>query len=122
MSSPPKQEETSELKAGHPPAVKAGGMRITQHKTPHAEKEKPAEPKKEGDKVEGDAEGDNAEEEVPLEPELPRQNLVISGAPARGDEDFPTAAVKAFHEKPIPTHENRQGGNKPTMHIQQPRK
>ncbi len=56
-------------------------MRITQHKTPHAEKEKPAEPKKEGD--EANAEGDNAEEEV-LDPEVaPRQNLVISGAPAR---------------------------------------
>jgi hypothetical protein len=34
-----------ELKAGHPPAVKAGGMRITQHKPPKEEKpkEKPEE-------------------------------------------------------------------------------
>ncbi|XP_014203642.1 death-associated protein 1 [Copidosoma floridanum] len=31
--------EESNLKAGHPPAVKAGGMRITQHKNPDKERE-----------------------------------------------------------------------------------
>ena len=37
-SSPPK--ETVELKAGHAPAVKVGGMRVVQHKPPKAEEPK----------------------------------------------------------------------------------
>lgn len=31
-------DEDKGLVAGHPPAVKAGGMRIVQHKTPNAER------------------------------------------------------------------------------------
>ena len=59
--------------------VKAGGMRITQHKI--AEKQ-PNEPKKEENK-------DEEEEEVTEEVvEAPKQNLVISGAPARVCFDF----------------------------------
>ena len=35
-------KETPELKAGHPPAVKVGGMRVVQHKKPNEEgKEEP---------------------------------------------------------------------------------
>ena len=60
--------------------VKAGGMRITQHKV--AEKQ-PNEPKKEENKDEKE------EEEVTEEVvEAPKPNLVISGALARVCIDF----------------------------------
>ncbi|XP_065287026.1 death-associated protein 1 [Dermacentor albipictus] len=104
-------EEASELKGGHPPAVKAGGMRITQHKPGGATHEKAPELKKD--------EGDDADEQVCASP--PKQHLVISGVVARGDADFPAEAVQAFHNKPHPSHEYRASSSKPTI-IQQPRK
>ena len=110
MSSP---EETTNLKAGHPPAVKVGGMRITQHKTEKPKEEKETRP------VEEDAE----QEAGPVVPEVTQknQNIVISGAITRGDADFPPEAIKAFHEKPVPSHDYRPAP--PKNHtIQQPRK
>jgi len=108
-------EESSDLKGGHPPAVKAGGMRITQHKATH-EKPSAPEPKKE------DQPEDEEEEETPEIPPKPVP-LVISGAVARGDSDFPASSVKAFHEKtPLPTNEFRQNTSKPNVGIHQPRK
>lgn len=38
----------------------------------------------------------------------------------QGDKDFPPAAVKSYHEKPLPTHDNRPPPNKAQI-IQQPR-
>ncbi|KFM62439.1 Death-associated protein 1, partial [Stegodyphus mimosarum] len=96
-------EGNSELKGGHPPAVKAGGMRITQHKV--QSHEKPVETKK----------SDEEEEEVVVTPSPPKQQLVISGALARGDADFPTEAVQAFHNKPLPSHDYRPSGNRPNI-------
>jgi len=116
MSAP--SEECSDLKGGHPPAVKAGGMRITQHKTAHNEKPTAAEPNKE-DTQEG-------EEEVPEEEVAKPTPLVISGAVARGDVDFPAASVKAFHEKtPQPKNEFQNHptkGKEMGKNINQPRK
>ncbi|KAG8193201.1 hypothetical protein JTE90_005550 [Oedothorax gibbosus] len=106
------KDESSELKAGHPPAVKAGGMRITQHKAPSHDK--PVENKK--------VEGEEEDEEVPITPSPPKQQLLISGALARGDADFPAEAVQAFHTKPLPSHDYRAASNKPNIHIHQPRK
>ncbi|XP_011060925.1 PREDICTED: death-associated protein 1 [Acromyrmex echinatior] len=79
------------LKGGHPPAVKAGGMRITQHKTPKDERE--TKPSK------------DVEESRPSS--SPPKTIMISGAPAKGNADFPPEAVQHFHEKPIPTHDAR---------------
>ncbi|CAN7991541.1 unnamed protein product [Ixodes hexagonus] len=103
-------EETTELKAGHPPAVKAGGMRITQHKacTGH---EKAPELKKE--------EGEEAAPEVSTSP--PKQHIMISGVVARGDADFPTEAVQAYHNKPQASHDYRPAASKTNI-IHQPRK
>ncbi|KAK0169768.1 hypothetical protein PV328_010409 [Microctonus aethiopoides] len=93
------------LKAGHPPAVKAGGMRITQHKNPKDECE--AKPSKDAD--------------VKLSNSPPKA-VMISGAPSRGNADFPPEAVQHFHEKPTPTHDARPAHSSRPIHIQQPRK
>ncbi|XP_053208893.1 death-associated protein 1-like [Panonychus citri] len=110
MSSP---EETSNLKAGHPPAVKVGGMRITQHKPEKPKEEKETRP------VDEEAEEETG---IPISESPPKtQNIVISGAVARGDADFPPEAIKAFHEKPTAAHDYRP--SHPKNHtIQQPRK
>lgn len=52
----------------------------------------------------------------------PPKTTLVSGAPARGNADFPTEAVQHFHNKPLPTHDARPAhDNKPSF-IQQPRK
>ncbi|XP_072034155.1 death-associated protein 1-like [Amphiura filiformis] len=105
-------EVEGELKAGHPPAVKAGGMRIVQSgKTP----EKAAA----GDKP---AEDDEEEFEEAKSPPKDVSTLLISGAPSRGNKDFPPEAVKAYHEKPLPTHNKNVSVNKPMHNLNQPRK
>nr|ABM55613.1 death-associated protein-like protein [Maconellicoccus hirsutus] len=92
-----------ELKAGHPPAVKAGNMRITQHKNIHDTSHTPV----------------NDESVLKVSTSPPKSNSV-SGAPVHGHSDFPAEAVQRFHEKPLPTHEVRCASIKPN--IQQPRK
>lgn len=102
-------EDTS-LKAGHPPAVKAGGMRITQHK-----------PAKE--KTEKDANSEEGDDHINslMASSSPPKTTMVSGAPVRGNADFPTEAVQHFHNKPLPTHDARPAHDRPNM-IQQPRK
>lgn len=79
--------------------VKAGGMRITQHKSP-----------REGPGLSEDTTG--------LQPSSPPKTLTVSGAVAKGNADFPVEAVQSFHkEKPPATV-----SHKPMAHIQQPRK
>ncbi|XP_072461529.1 death-associated protein 1 [Notamacropus eugenii] len=103
MSSP--TEEKVETRAGHPPAVKAGGMRIVQ-KHPHS-----------GDaKEEKDKDDQEWESTSP-----PKPTVYISGVIARGDKDFPPAAAQVAHQKPHPSME-KHPSHKTTQHIQQPRK
>ncbi|XP_008558817.1 death-associated protein 1 [Microplitis demolitor] len=102
MSSP----DECKLKAGHPPAVKAGGMRITQHKTPREERE--AKPSK--DSIESKPSSS------------PPKTIMISGAPSRGNADFPPEAVQHFHEKPTSSHDSRPAHSTRPIVIQQPRK
>jgi len=103
--------DDSEIKGGHLPAVKAGGMRITQHKPPQEKSEPPKEKPEQEDE----------EEEEILEPSPPKPQIMISGVLARGDADFPTQAVQATHTKPQPSHEYRAGNQRPNV-IHQPRK
>ncbi|XP_026362487.1 death-associated protein 1 [Ursus americanus] len=102
MSSPP--EGKLETKAGHPPAVKAGGMRIVQ-KHPHS-----GDTKEEKDK-------DDQEWESPSPP---KPTVFISGVIARGDKDFPPAAAQVAHQKPHASIDKHPPPR--TQHIQQPRK
>jgi len=102
-------EEKPDLKAGHAPAVKAGGMRIIQHK--HGEPIKPEKPEPE------------EEEEYGAEPNLSKaekhnQSVIIAGAVTKGDRDFPPEAVKSYHDKPIPAKDKRPMHTQ--HHIHQP--
>ncbi|KAJ1527080.1 hypothetical protein ONE63_008621 [Megalurothrips usitatus] len=105
MSSP----DESGLKAGHPPAVKAGGMRITQHKPPNKEK-----PEKDANTQEGDDHINSLT--APTSPFKPTS--LVSGAPVQTERP---EAVQHFHNKPLPTHDGRPSHEKPNV-IQQPRK
>jgi len=85
-------EETPELKAGHAPAVKVGGMRVSQPNRPKSESEKTPAPVADKDEAE--------DEETTETPKSKDPALYISGAVTQGHKDFPTQAVKSFHEKP----------------------
>nr|XP_002130753.1 death-associated protein 1-like [Ciona intestinalis] len=103
MSSPTK--ENDELKAGHPPAVKAGGMRI---KGARAHEEKLT----------------KEETESPWESEGPKPqqtNVIISGAVTHGDKDFTPASVQVAHQKPLPTVPKPVTNKQINRQIQQPR-
>ncbi|XP_059152007.1 death-associated protein 1-like [Physella acuta] len=100
-----------DLKAGHPPAVKVGGMRVVQHK-------------KEGDKNEPPTMTPEEEAEFgssPPKTDKHHQSLLISGVVTKGDKDFTPQAVKSFHEKPLPQHDVRPRPTQHSMKIQQPK-
>jgi len=113
MSSP----DEKELKAGHLPAVKVGGVRITRQSRNSG-----------GDKqVEMTAED---EEEFGADGtpkgEKHTQNVVVSGATTKkgGNNNvekaaFPEEAVKNYHEKSVPANQKRPVQT--THHINQPR-
>lgn len=104
-SSPPK-----ELLAGHSPAVKVGGMRVSQH---HHHNEKQT-------KVEREKEEEEFQTEKPDE-----APLVVAGAVSKGDKDFSPQAAKVAHEKPQPTREKppqKGSHSQPQMNLKQPGK
>ncbi|XP_065114315.1 death-associated protein 1 homolog [Paramisgurnus dabryanus] len=103
MSSPPK--EKMETKAGHPPAVKAGGMRIVQKHQSEA-------PPKMDDK-------DSKEYETESPPKMP---VVVSGVVTKGDKDFTPAAAQVAHQKPVPAVQKLPSAHHINQHIHQPRK
>ncbi|XP_025094190.1 death-associated protein 1-like [Pomacea canaliculata] len=110
MSSTEEVAAKEDLKGGHPPAVKAGGMRIVQHK-------------KELEKDETPQMTPEEEEEYgssPPKTDTHHSTAVVSGAVTKGDKDFPPQAVKHFHTKPQPTHEKPRPAQV-QQHIFQPR-
>jgi hypothetical protein len=83
-----------EMKAGHPPAVKAGGMRVARpRQTSTGEsKEKPEMTKEEI-------------EEFGTSPPKTEKQVLVSGAVAKEEKAFPPEAVKHYHDKPLPSKE-----------------
>ena len=105
-------EGSDELKAGHAPAQKVGGMRVVQRK--HSESSEKPSPAK--------AATDEEKAEFGTSPpkKAVDKTVFASGAKVTEDQAFPTDAVKAFHDKPQPTVQKNT--NAAPKIIQQPRK
>eukprot|EP00088_Acartia_fossae_P062930 TRINITY_DN76376_c0_g1_i1.p1 TRINITY_DN76376_c0_g1~~TRINITY_DN76376_c0_g1_i1.p1 ORF type:complete len:105 (+),score=36.71 TRINITY_DN76376_c0_g1_i1:45-359(+) len=97
-----------DMKGGHAPAQKVGGVRQVV---------KPR--KSESDKVPVKPTAEEIEEFGEDKKEK-QSTAVVSGAKTGENEAFPKAAVQSYHEKPQPTHE-KNVNMKPNI-IQQPRK
>merc|ERR1712080_273478 len=76
-------------------AQKVGGMKVVT-KPRSSESEKPV------DKTKTE---EGEEEEVEEGEKEDKEKVVVSGAKTGEEDAFPTEAVKAYHEKPRPTHE-----------------
>ena len=50
------------------------------------------------------------------------QSVVVSGAKASDETAYPKEAVKAYHEKPVPTHDKAATSHQKPKVIQQPSK
>jgi len=98
-----------DLKGGHAPATKVGGVRQVV---------KPR--KSESDKVPVKPSAEDIEEFGEDKKEKQSETTIVSGAKTGESEAFPKAAVQSYHEKPQPTHE-KSPNMKPNI-IQQPRK
>lgn len=101
--------EETELKAGHAPAVKAGGMRVVSRPRNTSTGESKPETKEEEDVASTPPKGEKHNFQVNL-----------SGAIGQGDKDFTPDAVKSYHDKPLPSKDNRHAP-KQQHHIQQPK-
>lgn len=103
--------QEQEMKGGHAPAVKVGGMRVVTHQK-----------NEKGDAASSPPTREEIEEfgESPPKPDTHHTSVLVSGAVGKGDKDFPPEAIKAYHQKPLPTHDNRPS-QKPNI-IHQPGK
>jgi len=110
-----KPKENVELKGGHEPAKMVGGRRIVTRER-HSESEDKAPPKKTSDQTEEE------KEEFGEDKPAKQSSVVISGAKASDELSFPKEAVKAYHDKPMPTHDKGSAAHSKPKIIQQPKK
>jgi len=111
--------EKDEMKGGHPPAQKVGGMRVVSHR-------------RDSEKASGDAAAKSKEDKEPSpedkeefgvdKPTKAPSSVVVSGAKASDETAYPKEAVKAYHEKPVPTHDKAATSHQKPKVIQQPSK
>jgi len=111
-----KTKPAVELKGGHEPAKIVGGRRIVTRER-HSESEDKAPPKKSAEQTE-----EEKEEFGEDKPVKPQASVVISGAKLTDEAAFPKEAVKAYHDKPIPTHDKGSSAHSKPKIIQQPKK
>ncbi|MBN3283060.1 DAP1 protein, partial [Polyodon spathula] len=111
MSSPPKDK--SETKAGHHPAVKAGGMRIVQKH--HLGGDQNHEKDKDSKELESSSFSKKRYCET-------RVQVNTQHRCWQGDKDFPPAASQVAHLKPQPCVEKLPSPHHINQHIHQPRK
>jgi len=111
-----KAKDGIELKGGHEPAKIVGGRRIVTRER-HSESEDKAPPKKSPDQSE-----EEKEEFGEDKPAKPASSVMISGAKASEEAAFPKEAVRAYHDKPIPTHDKAISAHSKPKIIQQPKK
>jgi len=94
------------LLAGHAPATMVGGKRVGQARK-ISEKSEPNN-SKDASKDSKDSSLEKSELEENNEIATSQTaNSLVSGAPVRLEEAYPTEAVKHYHEKIIPSHENK---------------
>lgn len=106
-------DDACQLKAGHPPAVKVGNMRVTQRT--HSSSSTSSD-KKEDEKSDSSS--------VPSACSFAPKTVVKSDSAGVVDKAVTKSApeaVKQIHEKPQVSHDSRSHSSKPNV-IQQPRK
>jgi len=115
------EKNNEEIKGGHAPAQKVGGMRVVQHKHQAEKAEKAAASGAAGDKEpEKKPSAEDKEEFGEDKPVKPPSSQLVSGAKATEDAAFPKEAVKAYHDKPMPTHDKNASAHQKPKVIQQP--
>lgn len=105
-----------ELKGGHEPAKMVGGRRIVTRER-HSESEDKTPPKKTAEQTEEENEEFGEDKAVKA-----ASSVVISGAKSTEEAAFPKEAVKAYHDKPVPTHDKASSTHSKPKIIQQPKK
>ena len=99
--------DSGEKLAGHPPAVKAGGMRVA---SKHRHQEQDA-----------DAYDQKYIDSLP-ESTLPTPVIISGGTPPKVEKEYSTQAARSYQNKPLPQHSKHTSGQKKAVHIQQPKK
>jgi len=148
MSDAPESVEektTSELKAGHAPAIKVGGMRVaaprrtsqSEDKKTGISKEGPSDEASPGDstaagnaeggqEISGESAGDGGEEISGAVSKHQPVGMMVAGEFVRIQDAFPTEAVRHTHEKVFENHPKNEfhtrTNHQDSKFITQPRK
>jgi len=112
-------DQVETLKGGHAPAQKVGGVRIVAKPAAPTKEVSPDPPSKTTENPE--ASGDDDKDKKSVKPSSGGAVAEVA-THAELEAAFPKAAVKAYHDKPIPKHQKDVAPKRPEMNIQQPKK